>query len=76
MAAIDSVDLVTLFSDDTPMALIERLKPDYLIRGADYTFATVVGADFVSSYGGKVLLVPLEAGHNTTSMIARAARWS
>ena len=72
MAAIDSVDLVTLFDEDTPLRLIELLKPNYLIKGADYTIATVVGADFVRSYGGKVILVPLERGHSTTSIIARA----
>ena len=72
MAAIDSVDLVTLFDEDTPLRLIELLKPDYLIKGADYTISTVVGADLVRSYGGKVILVPLERGHSTTSIIARA----
>jgi D-beta-D-heptose 7-phosphate kinase/D-beta-D-heptose 1-phosphate adenosyltransferase len=72
MAALDSVDLVTLFDEDTPMRLIELLKPDCLIKGADYTVATVVGGDFVASYGGKVILVPLERGHSTTSIIARA----
>jgi D-beta-D-heptose 7-phosphate kinase / D-beta-D-heptose 1-phosphate adenosyltransferase len=72
MAAIDSVDLVTLFGEDTPLRLIELLKPDYLIKGADYTIATVVGADLVQSYGGKVLLIPLERDHSTTSIIARA----
>src|SRR5580658_8252376 len=71
MAAIDSVDLVTLFPEDTPLRLIELLKPNYLIKGADYTIATVVGADFVRSYGGKVILVPLERGHSTTSIISR-----
>jgi D-beta-D-heptose 7-phosphate kinase/D-beta-D-heptose 1-phosphate adenosyltransferase len=71
MAAIDSVDLVTLFGEDTPLRLIELLKPNYLIKGADYTIATVVGADLVRSYGGKVILVPLERGHSTTSIIAR-----
>jgi D-beta-D-heptose 7-phosphate kinase/D-beta-D-heptose 1-phosphate adenosyltransferase len=72
MAAIDNVDLVTLFGEDTPLRLIELLKPDYLIKGADYTIATVVGADLVRSYGGKVLLIPLERDHSTTSIIARA----
>jgi D-beta-D-heptose 7-phosphate kinase/D-beta-D-heptose 1-phosphate adenosyltransferase len=71
MAAIDSVDLVTLFGEDTPIRLIELLKPDYLIKGADYTLATVVGADLVRSYGGKVILVPLEKAHSTSSIIAR-----
>ena len=73
MAAIDSVDLVTLFDEDTPLRLIDLLKPDYLIKGADYTLATVVGADVVRAYGGKVILVPLERGHSTTSIIARAS---
>ena len=73
MAAIDSVDLVTLFDEDTPLRLIDLLRPDYLIKGADYTLATVVGADVVRAYGGKVILVPLERGHSTTSIIARAS---
>lgn len=73
MAAIDSVDLVTLFDEDTPLPLISLLRPDYLIKGADYTLATVVGADLVRAYGGKVILVPLEKGHSTTSIIARAS---
>jgi D-beta-D-heptose 7-phosphate kinase/D-beta-D-heptose 1-phosphate adenosyltransferase len=71
MAAIDSVDLVTLFDDDTPIEVIESLMPDYLIKGADYTHATGVGAEFIESCGGKVVLVPLECGHSTTSIIAR-----
>lgn len=72
MAAIESVDLVTLFDEDTPIKLIESLRPDYLIKGADYSIANVVGADFVCSYGGKVVLVPIEQGHSTTLIIARA----
>jgi D-beta-D-heptose 7-phosphate kinase/D-beta-D-heptose 1-phosphate adenosyltransferase len=71
IAAIDSVDLVTLFDEDTPTRLIELLKPDYLIKGADYTEATLVGADLVRSYGGKVVLIPLAEGHSTTSIIVR-----
>lgn len=72
MAAMDCVDLVTLFAEDTPLELIRLIKPDLLIKGADYTIATVVGADLVASYGGRVILVPLEAGHSTSSIIARA----
>lgn len=72
MAAIDNVDLVTLFDEDTPKRLIELLRPDCLIKGADYTVETIVGADFVASYGGKVILVPIERGHSTSSMITRA----
>ena len=72
MAAMDSVDIVTLFEDDTPLRLIEALKPDLLMKGGDYTVATVVGADFVLAYGGRVVLIPLESGHSTTATIARA----
>ena len=72
MAALDSVDLVTLFADDTPLSLIRLLRPDFLFKGADYTIATVVGADFVTAYGGQIVLVPIERGHSTTSIIARA----
>jgi D-beta-D-heptose 7-phosphate kinase/D-beta-D-heptose 1-phosphate adenosyltransferase len=72
VAAISSVDLVTLFDEDTPLRLIELLRPDFLIKGADYTAESVIGANFVRSYGGKVVLVPLERGHSTTSIIARA----
>ncbi len=76
MAALDSVDLVTQFDDDTPLNLIRLLRPDFLIKGADYTIATVVGADFVSAYGGRVILVPIEPGHSTTSILARANVWT
>jgi D-beta-D-heptose 7-phosphate kinase/D-beta-D-heptose 1-phosphate adenosyltransferase len=72
MASISSVDLVTLFAEDTPLGLIERLKPDVLVKGADYTIETVVGADFVRGYGGKVVLVPIEVGYSTTTIIGRA----
>lgn len=72
MASIESVDLVTLFDEDTPLRLIELLKPDRLIKGADYTVATVVGSDVVLGYGGEVVLVPLEEGHSTTNIIARS----
>ena len=72
MASIESVDLVTLFDEDTPLRLIELLKPDRLIKGADYTVATVVGSDVVLAYGGEVVLVPLEEGHSTTNIIARS----
>lgn len=71
MASIASVDLVTLFGEDTPLNVISAIRPDILIKGADYTLDEVVGADFVTQYGGKVALVPLESGHSTTSIISR-----
>ncbi|HEV2674584.1 MAG TPA: D-glycero-beta-D-manno-heptose-7-phosphate kinase [Aliidongia sp.] len=71
MASIGAVDLVVLFGEDTPLEIIETLKPDVLIKGADYRIDQVVGADVVQSYGGKVILAELEAGQSTTGTIDR-----
>ena len=71
MASLACVDLVVLFSEDTPVELIETLRPDVLAKGADYTVDKVVGAEFVQSYGGEILLVDLEEGHSTTGTIER-----
>jgi D-beta-D-heptose 7-phosphate kinase/D-beta-D-heptose 1-phosphate adenosyltransferase len=71
MAAMASVDLVVLFEDDTPEALIRALLPDLLFKGADYTVDQVVGGDIVRANGGEVRLIDLEAGHSTTSMVRR-----
>ncbi len=72
LASLASVDLVVRFGEDTPLALIETMRPDVLVKGADYTVDQVVGASFVQSYGGEVKLAPLEPGHSTTATIARA----
>ena len=74
LASLESVDLVVLFAEDTPVTLIEAIKPEILAKGADYTIDQVVGADLVQAYGGEVLLVDLEAGHSTTATIARLAK--
>jgi D-beta-D-heptose 7-phosphate kinase/D-beta-D-heptose 1-phosphate adenosyltransferase len=71
MASLAPVDMVVLFAEDTPMELIQALRPDVLVKGADYTIDQVVGADVVRSWGGSVLLVELEAGHSTTGTIRR-----
>jgi D-beta-D-heptose 7-phosphate kinase/D-beta-D-heptose 1-phosphate adenosyltransferase len=71
MASIGAVDMVVLFGEDTPLAMIEALKPDVLIKGADYRIDQVVGAEVVQSYGGKVVLAELEAGQSTTGTIGR-----
>ncbi|HVH73489.1 MAG TPA: D-glycero-beta-D-manno-heptose-7-phosphate kinase [Stellaceae bacterium] len=73
MASIGSVDLVTLFAQDDPLRLIEAIRPDVLVKGADYAPEEVVGGDFVRSYGGRLVLVPLEAGQSTTRTILRIA---
>jgi D-beta-D-heptose 7-phosphate kinase/D-beta-D-heptose 1-phosphate adenosyltransferase len=71
LASLASVDLVVLFEEDTPLALLEALKPDVLVKGADYTRETVVGADLVEGYGGRIVLAELSAGHSTTATLAR-----
>jgi len=71
LASLASVDLVVVFAEDTPLALIEAIRPDILVKGADYRVEEVVGADIVQSYGGKVLLADLIAGHSTTATIKK-----
>jgi D-beta-D-heptose 7-phosphate kinase/D-beta-D-heptose 1-phosphate adenosyltransferase len=71
IAALASVDAVISFDDDTPLALITRLRPDVLIKGADYTVETVVGAPEVQAMGGRVALIDLVEGHSTTRTIGR-----
>ncbi len=71
MAGMAPADLVILFDEDTPEALIAALLPDVLFKGADYSMDQVVGADIVRAHGGQVKLIPLEAGHSTTKTIAR-----
>ena len=71
IAALQSVDAVISFDDDTPLELIRRLKPDVLMKGADYTVETVVGAEDVLAAGGRVALIDLVEGHSTTKVIGR-----
>jgi D-beta-D-heptose 7-phosphate kinase/D-beta-D-heptose 1-phosphate adenosyltransferase len=74
LASLAMVDLVVLFGADTPYELIAALRPDLLVKGADYQLDQVVGGDLVRSYGGEVLLARLEPGHSTTSTIGRIGR--
>lgn len=74
LASLASVDMVVIFGDDTPIALIEACRPEVLVKGADYTEDQVVGAEEVKGWGGKVVLVDLEPGHSTTATVARLAR--
>ncbi|MBC7135657.1 MAG: bifunctional heptose 7-phosphate kinase/heptose 1-phosphate adenyltransferase, partial [Oceanibaculum nanhaiense] len=66
-----SVDMVVIFAEDTPIHLIETLRPDVLVKGADYTVDTVVGAEIVQSYGGRIVLATLEEGFSTTGTIGK-----
>ncbi len=71
LASLADVSSVILFDADTPLELIETIKPDVLVKGADYTVDTVVGSDVVQKYGGRVYLADLKAGFSTTNTIKR-----
>jgi D-beta-D-heptose 7-phosphate kinase/D-beta-D-heptose 1-phosphate adenosyltransferase len=74
LAALEAVDLVVVFEEDTPLKLIERIKPTVLVKGGDYTRETVVGHEIVEALGGEVVLVDLVPGHSTTSMVERSRK--
>jgi D-beta-D-heptose 7-phosphate kinase/D-beta-D-heptose 1-phosphate adenosyltransferase len=71
LAALDCIDYVVVFEEDTPLELITALKPDILAKGADYTADGVVGKDVVEAYGGRVELVTFVDGKSTTNIIER-----
>jgi D-beta-D-heptose 7-phosphate kinase / D-beta-D-heptose 1-phosphate adenosyltransferase len=71
LASLKSVDAVVIFSEDTPLALIDVLEPDVLVKGADYRLETVVGADLVLGRGGRVVLADILPGHSTTDTVRR-----
>jgi rfaE bifunctional protein nucleotidyltransferase chain/domain len=74
LAALAAVDCVVLFDEDTPLELIRRLRPDVLVKGADYAPAAIVGAQDVESWGGRVVRVPLVKDKSTTNLIAQLRR--
>ncbi|MFP4145055.1 MAG: D-glycero-beta-D-manno-heptose 1-phosphate adenylyltransferase [Phycisphaeraceae bacterium] len=71
LSELESVDYVVVFGEDTPRNLIEAIRPDALVKGADYTRETVVGHEIVEQAGGEVVLVPLVKGRSTTNIIRR-----
>lgn len=73
IAALNMVDAVTAFAEETPLDLIRALMPDVLIKGADYTMDRVVGADIVQEAGGEVALIELLSGRSTTAILKRGA---
>ena len=70
LAGFEAVDWVTVFDEDTPEALIRAIRPDVIVKGAEYadaaSAATLPGAEFVTSYGGRVVLVPMLPGASST----------
>jgi D-beta-D-heptose 7-phosphate kinase/D-beta-D-heptose 1-phosphate adenosyltransferase len=72
LAALEAVDLVAIFEQDTPLELITRIRPSVLVKGGDYTREQVVGHEIVTADGGEVVLVDILPGHSTTSLVQRA----
>jgi D-beta-D-heptose 7-phosphate kinase/D-beta-D-heptose 1-phosphate adenosyltransferase len=71
LAALDCVDAVTIFEEDTPLETIQRVRPQVLVKGADYRIDEVVGREFVEAGGGRVALVPLVPDKSTTALVQR-----
>ena len=71
LAALACVDCVVLFAEDTPLELIRALRPDVLVKGADYARDQIVGAADVEGWGGRVVRVPLVSGKSTTDLVRR-----
>ncbi len=69
LGAFEMVDCVVLFEEDTPLELVRALRPDVLVKGGDYTEATIVGASDVRGWGGDVCVIPLTPGQSTTNII-------
>lgn len=74
LAALESVDYVTVFDESTPYHCIERLRPQVLIKGADWGASAIVGRDIVERIGGRVVRIPLLKGYSTTKLIERIRR--
>jgi D-beta-D-heptose 7-phosphate kinase/D-beta-D-heptose 1-phosphate adenosyltransferase len=69
VAALEAVDAVTVFEQDTPLEIVVALRPDVLVKGGDYSLDTIVGRTEVESWGGRVQVVPLTPGQSTTRII-------
>ncbi len=71
LAALECVDVVVIFPEDTPLNLVKHLRPDVIVKGGDYAEETIVGAMEVKGWGGRVVVVPLTPGHSTTAIIRK-----
>jgi len=74
IAALASVDYVVIFNEDTPLKTIQRLKPDVLAKGSDWSKGAIVGSDVVCASGGSVVRLPLLEGRSTTNLIKKIAK--
>ncbi len=71
LAALEPVTAVVIFDEDTPLELVRAVEPDVIAKGGDYTPESIVGADDVRARGGRVVVIPLTAGHSTTLTIEK-----
>lgn len=71
LLALRWVDAVTVYSEDTPLVTIERVRPHVLVKGAEYGAGQIVGEEFVTAHGGRVVRYPMAAGHSTTEIVRR-----
>jgi len=71
LSALVFIDYVVMFGEDTPLELLKIIRPNILVKGGDYQVETIVGYDLVTSYGGKVITLPLVKGYSTTSIIKK-----
>ena len=71
MAALESVDLVTWFEEDTPLELIAQLRPDLLVKGGDYDMSRLPESAVVQAYGGRALAIDLVQGYSTTALVRK-----
>jgi len=71
VAALECVDWVTFFDDETPESLVAELQPDVLVKGGDYVGEEVAGGETVRASGGRVVIVPLKGGHSTSALVRR-----
>jgi rfaE bifunctional protein nucleotidyltransferase chain/domain len=74
LAALACVDVVVLFDEETPYELIRRIQPDVLVKGADWSEASMIGRDIVEARGGRVIRIPFETGYSTTSIIEKIGK--
>lgn len=74
LAALGAVDFTVIFTEDTPARLIEKVRPDILVKGGDWKIDQIVGASFVQSYGGKVMSLQFVDGKSTTKIIEKAQK--
>jgi D-beta-D-heptose 7-phosphate kinase/D-beta-D-heptose 1-phosphate adenosyltransferase len=71
LASLEMVSAVVIFEQDTPLELVRALEPDVIVKGGDYTPASVVGSSDVTARGGRVVIIPVTPGHSTTSTIEK-----